>query len=289
MRRLVRALAIAIALGATGALAGCSVGNGSGSAVGPLFVVGCTGASPGGDRGVPGAPVTYSLAPTFFAGDPIEGTGQPPQNSLSIRMQRNGLAIEYNDTLTFNIINSFEIARCIRGRTVNGVPDFDTTGLGLGPWCDWTGTQFGVDGGATDAGAPTDGGATALRPRIRLSSQGFIQASLALLATCPINLVKMTGPALVGHSIDGYIEFTDFGDAVEGGDAGARDPIPADFKVNFGDRLRATFTVALTDDRTLTAEQTDPTGPIPTPLIGGTLNGNFDFDMIRARAAQPFP
>ena len=29
--------------------------------------------------------------------------------------------------------------------------------------------------------------------------------------------------------------------------------------------------------------------PIPTPLIGGTLDGYFDFDLERGRAAQPFP
>ena len=62
------------------------------------------------------------------------------------------------------------------------------------------------------------------------------------------------------------------------------------FKVNFGERLHATFHVVLEDDRVLTAQQTGtPGGPVPDPVIGGTLDGAFDFDLVRGRAAQPFP
>ena len=48
-------------------------------------------------------------------------------NRLIIRMQRNGNAIEINDTLYFDIPDSLQVARCMRGRTVGGVPDYDDT------------------------------------------------------------------------------------------------------------------------------------------------------------------
>jgi hypothetical protein len=274
------------------AASGCTVGSGSGYANGPLWLTGCTGPSPGGDLGMPNNPVAFQLDPTFFAGDPIEGTQQPPINRLVIRMQRNGSAIQYNDTLTFDLQNSFEIARCVRGRIDpnTGQPDFDTAGLGLGPWCDWSGAGLGVDGGAVDGGTGADGGAPGPRARIHLTSQGYAQASLALLASCPLDLLTVVGPAVVGHSFNGWIDFLDFGSAMQSDLApDARAAVTPDFKVNFGERLRANFHVELQDDRVLTAMQTQPGGPVPAPLMGATLDGTFDFDLIRARAAQPFP
>jgi hypothetical protein len=293
------------ATAAGAASGGCTVGSGSGAANGPLWLIGCTGPSDqGGDLGEPNNPVQFQLDPTFFAGDPIEGTSVPPINRLVIRMQRNGSAIQYNDTLTFDIQNAYEVARCVRGRIdpVTGQPDWDVVGQQLGAWCDWSAEGFGIDGGVTDggvtdggvtdAGAPADGGVTPPRARIHLTSQGYVQASLGLLASCPLNLLDVTGPALVGHSVDGWLEFQDFGSAAQPDKAPTdRDAFgPAkDFKVNFGERLRGTFHVVLEDDRVLTAIQTEPTGPIPAPLMGATLDGNFDFDLLRARAAQPFP
>ena len=65
----------ALAFGGLGA-GGCNVGEGTGTADGNLFVVGC---SKDGDEvlnyGERGAPAEYHLNPTFFAGDPIEDIG----------------------------------------------------------------------------------------------------------------------------------------------------------------------------------------------------------------------
>jgi hypothetical protein len=289
-RSAVAACAALLAVAIVGGSGGCTVGSGSGYANGPVWVTGCFGPTPQGDLGTPTMPNDYHLNPTFFAGDPVEAATQPPTNFIGLRMQRNGSAIQYNDLLTFNIQNSYEVARCIRGRIdpITGEEDWDHVGLNLGPWCDWTGTGFSSDGGVSDGGTTTGG--TPGRPRIRITSQGYVQASLALLASCPINLLQTSGPALDGHSVDGWIEFTDFGKAAESDLTPTdRDQVLLDFKVNFGDNLSATFHIQFEDHRVLTAIETQPTGPIPTPRMSATLDGKFDFNLLRARSAQPFP
>jgi len=306
--------ALAACAGAALAFGGCTVGSGSGSAMGPLWVLGC---SQGSDFGSPQSPACYDLSPSFFAGDPIDDLSSANMSRLVIRMQRTGQATEFNDVLFFEVDNSYEVARCVRGRTVGGVPDIEPTDRGLGAWCDFNqGTA--PDGGVVDAGAPDaavvadagapDGGTTstcepspAIEPLpgisiIDLSSQGYMQASLQLLATCQLNVFTASGTAVTGHSVPsgpmgGWIQFIDFGSASVDPTipSDQRAPVPTNFKVNYGERLRARFHVVLQDDRVLTAMQTQPTGPIPAALMGGSLDGTFDFDMVRGRAAQPFP
>ncbi len=108
---------------------GCTVGSGSGSVTGDIYVLGCF--PNGGNYGDgPDAQRFFDLQPTFFAGEPTEEIGGVvvPQaaNLLTIRVQRNGNRIEINDTLYFDVLNSYEVARCVRGRTKNGgEPDWD--------------------------------------------------------------------------------------------------------------------------------------------------------------------
>jgi hypothetical protein len=297
-----RAGLVLLAAGAAGpalTLGGCTVGSGAGSASGPLWVQGC--------EGTQTAPAAFDLHPTFFAGDPIDDPSQVTSvNRLLIRMQRTGQAIEINDTLYFDVENSYEIARCVRGRTLpDGSGDFDMTNMGLGPWCDPLAAGV-TDGGAPDAAGTLDAGAVgdagagpipascgfrAGLAAIRITSQGYLQSSLQLLASCPLDVFTATGTSVVGHADVGWIQFLDFGTAAQADrPAAERDPVPTDFKVNYGERLHATFcNVHMADDRVLSAQQTQPAGPIPAPLLDGTLNGNFDFDLVRGRAAQPFP
>lgn len=266
---------------------GCTVGGGAGAAVGPIEVLGCNSDLPEGNLiTTPEKP--FSLNPTFFAGEPIEDVSENAhQNRLVIRMQRSGEAIEFNDTLTFDIQNSLEVARCVRGRTVNGVGDFEmpSPGSGREPWCDLSGGTFvPLDGGMVTG----DGGATPTPgvSRLRMTNQGYVQASLVLLQTCPLS----DGAALVGHAIDGWIEFLDFGGAPQPNlDPEQRTEIKpsADFKVDYDQRLRAKFHLVLEDDRVITARRLG--FPIPNPRFGGTLDGFFDFELVRGRAAQPFP
>lgn len=300
MKMAARSLAFGLFVGLTLATGACTVGEGTGSAVGTLFDVGCDGND---SLEPPGKP--YSLQPTFFAGEPIEDICPPPgqcagprMNRLIIRLQHNGNRIETNDTLYFNVQNSYKVAQCVRGQTKGGVAAWDTrlvmapdgTPIAGLPWCDWN--AGAVDGGiadagaagAPDAGAP-DAGAPAMMAapyaRINLSTQDFVQASFAPLHTCVE--ARSVAVALPGS----WIEFHDFGSARQGGTADTRTDVTGDFKVNFGERLRASFHLVLGDQAVTYATMTH--AAIPDQRIGGSLDGSFDFDLERGRAAQQFP
>jgi hypothetical protein len=282
----------ALLLGAA-AGGGCTVGGGNGSAQGPIFDLAHGCGSNGADYGSADAPRLYSLSPQFFAGEPIDDIGPAPEsNRLVMRMQRTGNGIEVNDTLYFDAENAFEVARCVRGRTVGGVPDWSTEP----GWCTQPGAPVTSDGGAdaeagtADAGAMADagtadaggdGGAPLVRARIHLGTEEFIRSSLVLLLTCHTANV-------VGVAVDGWIDFLDFGSAAQSNlSPELRTPIAPDFKVEFGDRLRANFHVVLGDQRVVTAIK--DMDQIPSPLFGGYLDGFFDFNLERGRGAQPFP
>jgi hypothetical protein len=283
-----------LAFGGLGA-GGCNVGQGKGTAKGNLFVVGCW---KEGDEvfnygeQLPGVTAEYDLKPTFFAGDPIEDIGiGEHKNRLRMRMQKHGSGQEDDDMLKFDIENSYEVARCVRGRTVNGAPDWDMSKIntmnghvalpgeeGI-PWCDWSALT-------TDAGAgmSVDAGVSTYGPRARLhfSTEGFTKAWLVPLSSCP--MIPVVGIGRVG-----WIELIDFGKA-------GQPELPpeertrfetTDFKVNFGERLRATFHVELQDSAVWQAEE--HLRPVPNPRIGGVLDGEFDFILERSRVAQPFP
>ncbi len=295
--------AVGVAMGAT-VLIGCTIGNGSGSAKGSLWVTGCDGDTNFGGAGVvAGVPQPYDLQPTFFAGEPIEdlATGSTHRNRLIIRMQGTGLATQYNDTVYFDIENSYEIARCVRGRTIGGQPDWkqveplynNQTPI---TWCDWSGNAFsdggvadgGVNPGSPDAGASADGGMSVMAqyPRIRITPDTDLRSSLALLASCPMaNVSADASSTLTDVS---WIEFQNFGAAEESNLApDMRDQVQSTFVINYGERLRANFHLVLQDGQVITAIETNQ--PAPAPLVGGTLDGYFDFDLERGRAAQAFP
>jgi hypothetical protein len=289
------------------ALGGCTVGSGSGSASGSLFVIGCNdGANFGAMENDGGTgPRPYNLQPSFFAGVPNEGTqqGQDQMNLITLRMQNSGLSIMYTDTLYFFVVDSFQVARCVRGRTVNGQPDWNVTeslpaslATPTNPnattdWCDWSATAFadgGLPDGATagipDAGGSLDGGMSVMAqyPRIHLTPYTDVTSSISPNYTCP-------GANVTADAVDGWIEFQNFGSAEEPNLAPEdRDPVPANFVINFGERLRASFHVVLQDSRFTDAVQNNKPTPT-TSHMGGTLDGYFDFDLVRGRAAQPFP
>ena len=121
---MIKSWAASALAGSALAIGGCTVGSGSGSAMGPLWVLGC---NQGSNFGTQQAQECFNLEPAFFAGDPIDDlTTGTNMNRLVIRMQRTGQATEYNDVLYFQVDNSFEVARCVRGRVTNGMQDVDT-------------------------------------------------------------------------------------------------------------------------------------------------------------------
>jgi hypothetical protein len=254
--------------------AGCIVGNGSGQATGMIWILGC---EDGGDYGTEAAPKFYDLAPTFFAGEPIEdiGDAKPAHNRLIIRMQHTGNALEITDTLYFDIPFSYQIAQCLRGQTVGGVPNWDTsTGTTdptvTDPWCGAVGAN-GV-------------------PVINLVPYGPVRASLTPFGTCHSQAHPPTVVAVTGVAYRGTIEFQDFGSAADPTMApDARGNVDTDFSVAYGERLRANFTISQLQDERVTNAVRLGLDPPPAPIIGGTLQGNFDFDLERGRSAQTFP
>jgi len=283
----------ALAFGGLG-VGGCNVGEGKGTADGNLFVVGCKENDDGQviNFGQRGSPAEFHLNPTFFAGDPIEDIGiGDHKNRLRMRMQRYGTGQEDDDMLKFDIENSFEVARCVRGRTVNGVPDWDIMNVNTMnghvalpsqdgvPWCDWSALTTDAD-----AGMSVDAGVSAVGPRARLhfSTEGYTKAWLVPLSTCP-------GVPVVAIGRTGWIELIDFGSAAQPElPPDERTPFKStDFKVNFGEQLRASFHVELEDEAVRLAAEN--ARPIPAPRIGGTLDGYFEFTLERSRVAQPFP
>jgi hypothetical protein len=293
MRRAVLALAPgALALLVVG-VAGCNVGEGVGTADGTLWVLGCEEIDDVVTNfGTEAEPKAYRLKPTFFAGDPIEDIGiGEHKNRLRLRMQRYGRGQEDDDMLKFDIENSYEVARCVRGAIRNGVPqwrqDMISTmnghvavdGEDAVPWCDWSAATTDPDAGmSVDAGVSEIGP----RPRIHFSTEGYTKAWLVPLSTCPMVPVVAIGRF-------GWLQLIDFGSA-------AQPDVPpeqrtlitnTDFKVNFGERLRARFHVELEDDAVRRADEDKE--PLPNARIGGVLDGDFDFKLERGRVAQPFP
>jgi hypothetical protein len=260
------------AFAALSAAGGCTpVGDGAGAAMGPLWIHGCL---EGEDRGTIDAPINFDLQPTFFAGEPIgDISGGPPQNRLIIRMQRNGNAVQINDILYVDIPDSFKVAQCLRGSTAPGVPPWDMSTGSIDPaitdpWCEQAGPA-GV-------------------PRIHLFPFGPVRMSLTPLGTCHVTAVGPTVVAVTGVAIDGWIDFLDFGSAVQPTmPPDMRDPVDQKFQVAYDDRLHANFHIVLGDDRVVTAMYSLRLPPAPN--IGGTLDGFFDFYLRRGRSGQTFP
>jgi len=216
-------------------------------------------------------------------------------NRLVIRLQHTGNRVEVNDTLYFDVGSAYKVAQCVRGQTKLGVPQWDTRTVtaadgtlipGL-PWCDWDAADAdgGAAAGGAEAGATADASApvvmTAVHARINISTQDYVQASLAPLYTCVE--ARSVAVALPGS----WIEFQDFGTAVQAVGSEQRADVGGDFRVDFGQRLRATFHLVLGDQAVQYAIKTHVA--LPDARIGGELDGSFDFDLERGRAAQPFP
>jgi len=98
-----------------------------------------------------------------------------------------------------------------------------------------------------------------------------VRATLNLHVSCPAQSVEM--------ELDGQITWTSFGSA-----APPASTVPADFKINFDDRLAANFSFDVVDRRALTL---GGQGGVPVaPSAAGHLDGSFDFIVREGRAAQ---
>lgn len=257
----------------------CTVGSGSGEAAGPIYIANC-----GGYAGSRTDPIVFDLNPKFFAAQGVEDVREGEKtNRLAIRIQRRGGNLEASDVLHFNIVNSGEVARCMRGRkflTSQGklVPDYDAN------VCDW----------ATPEGPP----------RIRVGPNDYVRAALTPFSTCrsdnqPLNVVG-TAIACLGEKTNvpcpeqdpakwpSWIQFQTFGSVDPGiGPPDQRRAIDGNFKVEFQERILASAFHLTLQDAQLIVPLVTPS-PVP-PRIEGTMDGWFDFDFDRGRAVQTFP
>jgi hypothetical protein len=270
------------------ATAGCAVGQGSGEANGQLYVLNCSKSGDYCEAGVCGtaaAPAAYKLDPGFFVGEPIDdltrnGSGSLPRvNRVTIRLQRSGKQIESNDALFFDVVNSYEVARCVRGREIvladqTRQHDYDDR------YC-----------ARTSATEPA---------RVRISALGgYIHSTLSPRMTCTRPVAATADDTFPEDGVvqiessdvwKSWIEFQDFGSAAQNDrlDPATRDPVSPTFRVELEQRLRASaFSLTLQDEKVVIAQI--ELRPLPAPDIGGSLTGWFDFDLTRGQGAQIFP
>jgi hypothetical protein len=105
---------VVLALGALSTIAGCGLGDGTGTLAGTLFLRGCTQDT---DFGSLGAPAAYDMHPNYFVADPINAlaSDEPlhPINKLTMRVQPSGNRLEEADVLFLNIGDDAQVAAAL--------------------------------------------------------------------------------------------------------------------------------------------------------------------------------
>ena len=255
------------ALGLLVLSAACKAGEGQGTAIGSLYILNCNGY--GNDLGAVDQPAIFDLKPAFFAAEPIEeGDKYFKVNRLIIRLQPTGRSRELNDVLTFDVPDSREVARCVRGGVVGGNPDYDVKNCLQGP----------------------NG------PRLRVAPDALVRGSLAPYATCARAVVGTAIDDATTTDWDSWIELTQFGTATQAGPPETRDRVAPDFKVDIDDPLVSpAFGLKLIDDATLPHYCGSLAGICPAQRsaenaqLSGTMQGSFTFALQRGQGAQTFP
>ena len=265
---------LALALGCAVACS-CSIGSGSGVVRGSLQVGGCTFDSSGNPFPL-AHQNPYDLKADFFVGEPIDSNPITapgfPANQMIIRIQPSGARLEFADALQFWILDSAQAARCLRGAPADGALDPAI--------CDRSPASLGPNGEG--------------RLLVGMTSE-MAFGSFVLNASCPN--AYLSADAL-GSCADGscpdvslcpgrgsWMALSHFGSVP----ADPAQAISPSFRVNDGERITASaFHVELCDRATVEA-RLESMIPDPKPLITGTLDGNFDFDLQRGQAGQAFP
>lgn len=261
-----RALAIAALL----AMAACSdLGVGTGTVTGVVNVPACS-----FDQNHDWAPIPlpkgnpFNFKPTYFVGEPIDAdpinAPRFPANQMVIRIQPQAQRLEDADVLIVWVFDSAAVARCIRGASPGGVPEWDPL------FCDRSGAAA-MEPGRMLVGMTTE----------------KVRSFLNFQDTCPQGIVSSDA---LGACTDGscpdvslcpgrgsWITFARFGNYPLDGTVA----ISPRFKVNDGETIEVSdFHLELCDQATVQAKLANKL-PIPNPNIVATLNGNFRFDLVR--------
>jgi hypothetical protein len=266
------ALVLAALALAAPAAAGCAVGDGSGEASGSMEILGCR--TENGRLADFIAP-SYDFGPTFFVGEPVDADRRPNRpplpNLILIRIQNSGVRLEFADALLFSLLDTYEVGRCMRGRVnPDGSPDWNPD------LCD---RETGPEGRVL-IGTEREIGRAFMMLNRRCPA-AFTSASAlgdCAAGTCP--------PTECTDRRGSWISFSQFGSVPQ--DPAV--PLPADFKVNYGEQLTASaFHLEMCDAATILAYTEQPRVPAPLPRMSVVLDGNFEFDLQRGQAGQPFP
>jgi len=272
-----RAGRAAALLSLAGAVAGCAVGHGQGDVLGVLDVDQCTFDSSGNPRPInPDSPALdpYNLHASFFVADPIDSNSPRfPQNQIFIRVQDSTNRLETANALIFDISDSYEVARCMRGRINPDMTD------------DWDPTLCD----RTVLGPSGEG-----RVLVGMESE-TVRSFFVLNDSCPEAMISAdalgrcdggTCPdTMLCPGRGSWISFSRFGAPP----ADPTVPVGHGFKVNDGEQITASaFHVELCDRATVDAVQMRQL-PIPKPVVRGIFEGWFDFSLVRGQAGQPFP
>lgn len=240
---------------------GCSAENGKGVVMGSLNVPACT--FPDKKPTPLANEDSFGGHWNYFLGEPFDSTTPKfPANQINIRMQSISGGWEFADALFFWVLDSYEVARCTRGRmNADGTPDWNTEVCLRDP------------------------GATAGRMRIGTEDE-LVTAHLVLYDSCPIAELAAVAlgtcaggscpPTSVCPGRGSWISFSRFGAATSADSSGQ---LSTDFKVNKDEPIEASaFHVELCDQATVDGVMSNEV-PLPKVSIMGTLDGSFSFHL----------
>jgi hypothetical protein len=241
----------------------CDSENGTGFLMGTMVIPACTYSN--------GKPQPFSADGTlnaewrYFLAEPYDSiTPLFPANQISIRMQNISGGWEFSDTLFFWVKDSYEAARCMRGRVNDdGSPDWNPA------ICDRSPTALGAFGeGRSLVGTEGELVTGHFVPQYSCPDAALSSDALGncLGGTCPDQIL------CPGRG--SWVAFSRFGAPP----VDLTQKLGTDFKVGNGEPIDGTFHVELCDDTTVVDKQKGRF-PVTPPAIAGTLNGSFSFHL----------
>ena len=243
--------------------AGCNSDNGTGELMGTLDIPGCT--FPDGHPKAFPKENDIDDKWNHFLAEPFDSiSARYPANQINIRMQNISGGWEFADTLSFWVENTYEVARCMRGRVdENGNPDWNPD------FCDRSPTSLGPNGeGRSLIGTEREMVSAHFVPQYTCPDALLSSDALGDCAggTCPATTI------CPGRG--SWIAFSEIGAPPANDQA-----LPIDFKVGNGETIEAShFHVELCDDSSV-QDALNHIVPVTVPAIRGTLDGHFSFKL----------
>lgn len=188
-------------------VAGCGLGDGTGSVAGALYLRGCTHDY---DYGALGAPAPYNMKPSYFVADPINSlaSSEPlhPVNKVTLRVQPSGNRFDEADTLFVDVANDAEVAGAVGVPLAIGPTSNVRATLQLNQTCPSAEVQAELDGTMTWTAFGSADATNGLQFGDRLAANfSFDVVDRRQIAIGGLGGVPVT-PSAGGH-IDGSFDF----------------------------------------------------------------------------------